>query len=575
MPKLSFQRLFSASLRLDLYILFIIAPFAGYFIGFGAQLEAAQIPELLVGVGLGAGLSSALFDYVKYVSFGAFGRRFAALEANTGRQPQIAALQADLLNYPFREMVSVVARWLLSIAIGGGYLAWRLKLSALQLSTFAMLPVFSVPYSVCLTFFLHESTLSSALAQPLFWGVAVEVEKVRTFSTMQRTVLMIVSVAWLPVFVIGYFLVLAVQFGVHFQNLPLHFGFILTFTAAAIAATLFESARSSKLAVQTIEGAIRRMQAGDFTQTAIAVVSTSELGLVAGNLGQLAGQLQSSLRRVQSVAGKVLEDSHGVMSTTAQLAAAAAEQAASIAETTATVAELKMAGEISMNAAKQIAGNSESSVASARGGLAAVETSVAEIKRIFEQVESIVAASDTVRARLNEVDEVVAIVTKVADQSNLLAVNASIEAAKAGEFGRGFAVVAQEVKHLAEQSSKATTQVRSTLASISLGIDDVVQRARTGRERAEAGVGSIEHTGRLIREIGDAIDKSAGSAKQIALAASEQSVGLDQIAQAMDAINQAATENHVSSATLQTSGQSLNQVATELQRLVSTYRLAE
>jgi methyl-accepting chemotaxis protein len=133
-------------------------------------------------------------------------------------------------------------------------------------------------------------------------------------------------------------------------------------------------------------------------------------------------------------------------------------------------------------------------------------------------------------------------------------------------------VVAQEVKHLAEQSSKATTQVRSTLGSIQGAIASVVLLARAGRERAEAGVTSIENTGHVIRDLGDSISMSVTSAKEIAIRANEQNLGLEQIAQAMAMINGAAAATEQSTQQVERGGQKLNEMARRLEELVSRQR---
>src|SRR5690606_18651776 len=116
-----------------------------------------------------------------------------------------------------------------------------------------------------------------------------------------------------------------------------------------------------------------------------------------------------------------------------------------------------------------------------------------------------------------QIGEIVQSVNAIAEQSNLLAVNASIEAAKAGDHGRGFSVVASEVKALAQQSKQATEQIRSILTEIQKSSNGAVMITEQGVKRVEEGGSLIEELGRTIRSLGTAIDGSADTATQISL----------------------------------------------------------
>jgi methyl-accepting chemotaxis protein len=364
---------------------------------------------------------------------------------------------------------------------------------------------------------------------------------------------------------------LAEQLRTHTRSvLVLTYGLLIAFSLAA----MYWIGRRFAAPVGELVEAARELAAGNLATRVVTTGTSEEMVRLAGAVEKMGEALRSQVALMTEASKGVSEESSHVMGATSQLASAAAQQASSIAETTATVEELKQTSKTAMESARTIVSVSDKSLAVSNDGLAAVDSSSAAIKKIFEQVETIVHGIDAVRAKVTEVDDIVATVTKVADQSNLLAVNASIEAAKAGEFGRGFAVVAQEVKNLAEQSSKATTQVRTTLGAIQSSIEDVVLLARAGRERAKAGVSSIENTGKVIRDLGQNITESATSAKQIAISANEQVVGLEQIAQAMTAINQAASENERSTQQVERGGRELNAMARNLEQLVARYKLS-
>lgn len=346
---------------------------------------------------------------------------------------------------------------------------------------------------------------------------------------------------------------------------------------AIIAAVLlgYFLSRSIVVPIRRVISLADRIVDGDLTADDAdnAETGSREVALLTSAVTELATVLRGQVGAIKDSASSLLRESSHMMSATSQLASAASEQASSIAQTTATVEELKQTGRTTSENARQIVDVSSKSVDASDTGLASVDSSAADIRRIFDQVEAIVNGIEDVRTKVSEVDDIIATVNKVADQSNLLSVNASIEAAKAGEYGRGFTVVAQEVKNLAEQSSKATTRVRMTLESIQSSIENVVFEARVGRERADAGVASIEKTGGIITDLGSDITDASTAAKQIATSANANSVGLEQIAQAMTDINQAAAENKKSAVQVEDGGQALNKLAENLEKLVSHYKL--
>ncbi len=151
--------------------------------------------------------------------------------------------------------------------------------------------------------------------------------------------------------------------------------------------------------------------------------------------------------------------------------------------------------------------------------------------------------------------------TELAEQSNLLAVNAAIEAAKAGEAGTGFAVVAAEVKALAGQSKQATAQVRGILQEIQRATQAEVIAAEQGVKWSEAGVGVASKAGEAIRLLAGSLTETAHTAQQILVSAQQQAVGTDQVALAMRNIRQISTQNRASTRQVERAAQDLNELA--------------
>ena len=158
-------------------------------------------------------------------------------------------------------------------------------------------------------------------------------------------------------------------------------------------------------------------------------------------------------------------------------------------------------------------------------------------------------------------------------QSNLLAVNAAIEANKAGEHGRGFSVVAQEVKNLAEQSKKATAQIRSLLGDIQKGTNIAVLATEQGSKAVESGVRQSREAGDAIRQLAESIGENPAAANQIAVSAQQQMVGMDQLALATANIKETTSQNMESTRQAEIAAQSLHELANKLKQLVERYKV--
>jgi methyl-accepting chemotaxis protein len=187
----------------------------------------------------------------------------------------------------------------------------------------------------------------------------------------------------------------------------------------------------------------------------------------------------------------------------------------------------------------------------------------------MDDIESQVAVMSGSIVRLSEQTEAIAALTTashdIAEQSNLLAVNAAIEAAKSADEGKGFSVVADEIKNLAGQSKNAVTQVRRVLA-------DIVQATTAAVDAAERSSGAIARSVERVAGSSDAIEALAGSVEmtaqsslQIAASSQQQLIGMDQISQSMESINQASAHN----------ASAAREIAEELTRLTRLQAVAE
>jgi len=257
-----------------------------------------------------------------------------------------------------------------------------------------------------------------------------------------------------------------------------------------------------------------------------------------------------------------------ILATTTQVAASSAETATAVSETTATVEEIRQTVQLTSQKAKQVSESSQRVAKASQTGRQAVEELIAGMERIREQTASTAESIVRLSEQSQVIGEIILTVNDLAEQSNLLAVNAAIEAAKAGEQGKGFAVVAQEIKSLAEQSKQATAQVRTILGDIQKATGAAVMATDLSGKAVAAGAQQSDAADEAIRILAESIVEAAQAALQIAASSQEQLVGMDQVALAMENIKQASTQNMAGTRQADTAAQSLHELGIKLKQLV-------
>lgn len=252
---------------------------------------------------------------------------------------------------------------------------------------------------------------------------------------------------------------------------------------------------------------------------------------------------RSITRQLREAISKIATSATEIATMASQMAATAAETATAVSETSSTVEEVKQTAHVASQKAKLVSDASQRMVEVARGGSNAVEASTEGMNRIQEHMDSIAANIVRLSEQGQAISEIIAAVNDLAEQSNLLAVNAAIEAARAGEQGRSFAVVAQEVKSLAEQSKQATSQVRAILSDIQKATNSAVMVTEQGSKAVDTGVRQAADAGDAIRRLSENLVDGAQAAAQISASSQQQLAGMDQVTAAMENIRQASLQN--------------------------------
>jgi len=315
--------------------------------------------------------------------------------------------------------------------------------------------------------------------------------------------------------------------------------------------------------------AVNQVAKGDLTT---AVNPRSEKDAVGNAFAQMLANLRQLTGQMQEATDNISRANNNISAATAEQASTVTEQVASVAETSSTVEEVRQTAQQSVERVQLVSEMASNTLKLAENGLDAVKRTEEGMLSLKDQVRHIAETILSLSEQTLQIGEIIATVNDIADQSNLLALNAAMEAARAGEAGRGFAVVAGEVRNLAEQSRQATAQVSSILSEIQKAANTAVMVTEKGTKSAESGVELAQSTGDSIRVIREHAQQVVAAAEQIAASARQQLGGMDQITRAMENINLGATQTQKGMQQVDQTAQNLNNLATQLASIVQQYK---
>jgi methyl-accepting chemotaxis protein len=306
----------------------------------------------------------------------------------------------------------------------------------------------------------------------------------------------------------------------------------------------------------------------------VASTSRDETGQLMEHLGHMVHNLRDMISRTVDISSGIAAASNQLHSTATQIATGA-EEVSCQANTVATASEEMSAtsSDIARNCS-MAADASRQTSESAIAGAQVVNETITGMNVIADRVRDTSCTIEALGARSNQIGEIIGTIEDIADQTNLLALNAAIEAARAGEQGRGFAVVADEVRALAERTTKATREIGEMIKAIQKETQEAVTAMDEGVREVEKGAESSQKSGRALEEILERINEVSMQVNQIATAAEEQTATTGEVTSNIQQINEvvhntAQGAEETAKAAAQLAGQ-----AEELQGLVSRFRLS-
>ncbi|WMT20737.1 methyl-accepting chemotaxis protein [Parageobacillus toebii] len=353
--------------------------------------------------------------------------------------------------------------------------------------------------------------------------------------------------------------------------------------------------------LRTLSEAAKRIADGDLTGEKVIIRNHDEIGELAASFNQMTKNLRDVLEQVAMNAEQVAASSEQLTASAEQtskateqialtiqnVAAGVEKQVQSVEETSETIDQMsegiQQISERAQNVSKIAMQTSER----ASEGGKTIQTAVAQMNTVNDTVERLAGIVKGLGNRSEQIGKIIEVISGIADQTNLLALNAAIEAARAGEHGRGFAVVADEVRKLAEQSAQSAQQIASLIATIQEETNEAVRSMETVLKEVETGTGAIRTSGEAFQQIQTAVHEVAAHIQDVSASVQQMSAAAEQVVQSMQLVTQiaesaasgtqevsAATEEQLASMEeISASAASLSKMAEDVKSLLKRFNM--
>ncbi|KAA9022014.1 methyl-accepting chemotaxis protein [Niallia endozanthoxylica] len=353
--------------------------------------------------------------------------------------------------------------------------------------------------------------------------------------------------------------------------------------------------------VVAIAEAVEKMASGDLTTEEIKVRNKDEIGDLAHSFNQMTISLREMIRQVGSNAEQVAasaqqltasaeqtsQATEHIASAMQEVAVGVDNQVQSVEETSQTISEMSIGIQQVANHAHSVSSSAIDASEKALEGGQAIKSAVEQMNSINQTVNGLSEVIGGLGERSKEIGQIIGAITDIAAQTNLLALNAAIEAARAGEHGRGFAVVADEVRKLAEQSAGSAQKISQLISAIQGETNKAVESMDVAAKEVFLGIGIVNTAGQSFRQIEGSINEVTIQIQEISSAVQEMAAGSEQIVQSMQFITEvsestssgtqgvsAATEEQLAAMEeISSSANALSTMAVDLQMLIGKFKI--
>ena len=329
---------------------------------------------------------------------------------------------------------------------------------------------------------------------------------------------------------------------------------------------------ANQAAILRLMNELQTVAEGDLTQE--ATVTEDITGAIADSVNYTVEELRSLVANVQSTATRVAQTTSKVETTSTELLATSTEQLREIRETGQSV--LDMAARINdvSAQAQESASVARQSLQAAESGLTAVQNAIGGMNSIRDQIQETSKRIKRLGESSQEIGEITELIADITEQTNVLALNAAIQAASAGEAGRGFSVVAEEVQRLAERSGDATRQIAALVKAIQTDTQDAVAAMERSTQGVVEGARLSDNAGTALSEIDSVSRRLADLIEQISSAASKEADQANEVASNIQHIFAVTEQTGESTRSTANQVRDLARMADELRQSVARFKIA-
>ena len=319
---------------------------------------------------------------------------------------------------------------------------------------------------------------------------------------------------------------------------------------------------------------LNKIAAGDLTARMVGSYS-GDFESIKENINHLAESFNNALSDVSAAIQATASASSEISSSAEEMAAGAQEQSSQTSEVASAVDEMtKTIMDTTQNASSASETAKNAGTIAKEGGRVVSET-IQGMNRIASVVKESAETVHQLGKSSDQIGEIVQVIDDIADQTNLLALNAAIEAARAGEQGRGFAVVADEVRKLAERTTKATKEIANMIKQIQKDTSEAVISMTSGTVEVERGKELADEAGKSLSQIITGAQQVVDIVTQVAAASEEQSSAAEQISKNLEAINHVTNESATGIQQIARASEDLNRLTINLQELISRFKISD
>lgn len=310
---------------------------------------------------------------------------------------------------------------------------------------------------------------------------------------------------------------------------------------------------------------------GDLSGQPMAVGVRDEVGIVTEAFNSMLAGLRRIFTRTEEAQAKIREISARLARSSAEQASSSVQQATAVQETAVTLEELSQSATQIAERAQEVGGESRATASESRRGLEAVRESMRVSEKARQGVEDVASTIVALSQKAQDLEAIVSSVNELAERSNILSINASIQAAAAGAEGVTFAVLANEMRLLANRSKEATVEVKGSLQEIRNGIHKAVMMAEEAVKRSQSGDKNTRRTEETISTMVESFKKGDDAFQQIVAATRQQSHAFKQVEEALVSIQETATQAEKGSRELERDSQELSSLSQELHKTLTRY----